>query len=106
MEKFRTECKDLVSKIDITVDLLVKQNMEEAIQELLNLIDNLTKVIDFLFLNKDELIKLGIVVDEKNMIEKLNEIVEALNNTDFVLVADLLNFEIKDIFTNYIEQLK
>lgn len=105
METLKLACDNLVKIIDRTVDLLVKQNMEEAIQELLGLIDKLTNTIDLVFLNKDELSKLGILVDEKQIIELLNQVVEAIHNTDFVLVADLLNYELKDLFVKYLEKL-
>lgn len=105
METLKLACDNLLKAIDRTVDLLVKQNMEEAIQELLGLIDKLTNTIDLVFSKKEELSKLGILVDEKQIIELLNQVVEAIHNTDFVLVADLLNYELKDLFVKYLEKL-
>jgi fructose-1-phosphate kinase PfkB-like protein len=65
----------------------------------------MTNTVELVFSNKQELLEKGIEVDEQHIIDLLKQVVEAITNGDFVLVADLLNYEIKEIFEQYIQKI-
>lgn len=105
MQQLKESCKQLILQIDKTVDLLVRQNIDIAMNELLLVIDLMTNTVEEVFIQKPNLVEKGIEVDEQHIINLLKQVVDAITNTDFVLVADLLNYEIKEILEEYIRKI-
>lgn len=100
--------KDTVEYIDKLVKVIEKSiknfysgNEKEGLISINNIsigIDNVLKVYISFYGNKEE------VICELN--SKLNELVDGIEDNDFILVADILNYEIKSILINIMDQIK
>lgn len=92
-----------ISKLEDAVDKIVENLDTDRINEGLKLIGELAEGVQWLtqaiILTKD-VQKNEISIEELNI--KLNEVVGALENKDYILVMDIFNYEIKE----YLNELK
>lgn len=89
---------EILKDIDDISNLLLENKEEEA----LNAIASLTQGLD------DLLQAVSLTVDKQNnkinieeMMEKLHEMFEAIQRSDFILLGDILNYEINLILKNW-----
>lgn len=109
----------------------MKNNLEEIIKDTIEYTDKLIKVMDEatnsfyngndkegltfihnISLGIDNVLKIYIsfnedkeeVINELNL--KLNELVDGIENNDYILVADILNYEIKPFMLNIREEIE
>lgn len=85
---------DVIIKIEEITDLLYKQEKRLAYSKLNNAIADLSSLIDQLFQlsSQNELINFDI----HSMVSKLGEALQAMQDEDNVLLADILQYEIKE----------
>lgn len=89
----------LIGGVDTIVELSQNGEYSKASQIVLDASDGFQWIIDLIALTKDELKK---EVDESELVEKFSEIVEALENEDYILVSDLFEYEVKPILEGYL----
>ncbi|MBU5477771.1 hypothetical protein KQI69_00970 [Eubacterium sp. MSJ-13] len=98
-----SEQKELVLKVlsDVsdTVDLFYQQKDNEAFQRFSGVLLEMTEAIDTLATYKSE--HEGFEFDEQKVCSILKDAMEALQNADSVLLADVLQYD----FVEYMEQI-
>ncbi len=98
-----SEQKELVIKtiedVKDTVDLFYQQKDTEAFSKFIVVLEEMTNAIDTLFAYKGE--HSGFEMDEKKVCDILKDAMEALQNSDSVLLADILQYD----FVEYIEEI-
>lgn len=90
IEKLKTGIEDLVNKINSGEE-------NNGVQLIPNIADGLQWLVNIIELTKD-LHKGSISIE--NIKEQLGEIIEALENEDYVLLGDLFNYELLPILVN------
>ncbi len=95
--------KELVIKtiddVRDTVDLFYQQKDSEAFSKFIVVLEEMTDTIDVLFAYKNEYDEFE--MDEKKVCDILKDAMEALQNSDSVLLADILQYD----FVEYIEEI-
>lgn len=98
-----SEQKELVIKtiddVKDTVDLFYQQKDADAFSKFIVVIEEITNAIDILFVYKSEHEEFEL--DENKVCEILKDAMEALQNADSVLLADILQYD----FIEYIEEI-
>ena len=84
--------KDTILGLEKMCDLFYQDKIQVAYGELNSLLMNLEKVISMFAEEEQEHIK-----------DKLMEALDALEQQDFTLYADIMNYEIKELLGNYAE---
>lgn len=82
-----------------TVDLFYQQKDAEAFERFIAVLENMTNSIDILHMYKNE--HDGFEMDETKVCNILKDAMEALQNSDSVLLADILQYD----FVEYIEEI-
>lgn len=88
-----------IERIKETVDLFYQQKQKTALNELNTVLVDITASIDVLFEYKAAHTEFAL--DEAKITESLKEAMEALQNMDTVLLADILQYD----FVEYMEEL-
>ncbi|MHC1682465.1 MAG: hypothetical protein AB6733_05895 [Clostridiaceae bacterium] len=91
-----------VELIDELNKCFINYDINGGFKNLPTIIDNIQKIIDNVFLIKEEI---G-TFDINDINSKLNEIVVAIENEDYILIGDLFNYEIKPILDDIRNQIK
>lgn len=98
-----SEQKELVLKtiedVKDTVDLFYQQKDAEAFGKFITVLEEMAEAIDALFIYKTE--HEGFEMDEAKVCDILKDAMGALQNTDSVLLADILQYD----FVEYIEEI-
>lgn len=102
-DKNMSEQKELVIKtiddVRDTVDLFYQQKDSEAFSKFIVVLEEMADTIDVLFAYKNEHDEFE--MDEKKVCDILKDAMEALQNSDSVLLADILQYD----FVEYIEEV-
>lgn len=103
MENLLEEINALTLKLDTISDFFYQQKDAEGYQGVNLILKDIevcfAKVLQYKAENGN------LEFDEKNFIKTLEECISALEQKDTVLLADILNYDIKDAFTELSEQL-
>ncbi len=98
-----SEQKELVIKtidnVRDTVDLFYQQKDSEAFSKFIVVLEEMTNAIDTLFVYKSN--HDGFELNENKICDILKDAMEALQNADSVLLADILQYD----FVEYIEEI-
>ncbi|KXG76342.1 hypothetical protein [Thermotalea metallivorans] len=84
----------LTPAIEKTVQYFRGQKEDQGLNLLIPIIDGLHWVIEVVHAAKDWLIHYNIMMDENVMNENLREMVSAMEHQDYVLLADVLEYEL------------
>lgn len=84
----------LKNGINVASTYMQEEKEKEAFSIIVEIIDGLGWITEVIRLTKDVV---GLKIDLSELNEFLEEIVEALENEDFILVGDLFNYEILPI---------
>lgn len=100
----REYIENVINAIEKMTDNFYKEENKEGCNLIASISDGLEWIIKALKLTND-IINLNEVLDE--MTERFSEVVEALENEDYILVADIFKYEIKVLLENIkVELLK
>lgn len=97
--------QNYISKVPAGIEYLFDAFRENRIQEGLDSLGNLSEALTWL-VNAAEYLKVsdfGVEFDINKVITNLDEINEALQNQDFLLVADILEYELYEYFKGLIK---
>ena len=98
----REYIENVINAIEKMTDNFYKEENKEGCNLVARISEGLEWIIKALRLTND-IINLNDILDE--MTEKFNDIVEALENEDYILVADIFKYEIKVLLENIKEEL-
>ncbi|WP_209121464.1 hypothetical protein [Alkalihalobacillus sp. BA299] len=96
----------LIPAIEKIIDDFRKQRENEALKLLIEAIEGINWSIKVLYHTKDILKKYDVVFDENEINPILNEVTEAIKDEDYVLIADLLEYELLENFQTWIRGIK
>lgn len=97
MQKLHEEFQAIISSIDQTTDLFYQQKNEDGFVKLEHLLSLLTQTSNRIREHGEEGHDIGIDVIRMNQI--LDEAMHALESTDMILFSDILQYELKDLFS-------
>lgn len=92
----------LIGGVDSIVEFSQNEEYEKASKVILEASEGFQWIIDLIGLTKDTFKE---EVDEKELVEKFSEVVEALENEDHILVSDLFEYEVKPILEGYLQAI-
>lgn len=94
--------KRLLGAVDGIVEKFLSGREDLALNQYVNFVEGIQWLVNVIQLTKNETAELGIsvILDDK-FAETLNEMIQAFENRDYVLVGDLLNYEIKPVIENW-----
>lgn len=100
---------DYIVKINLGIDTIVDKfngGLEEVAVDLsVQLIEGLRWLIDSFRLTKELQDRCGVEIDYKNANDIFFDITEAFENSDYVLISDLLEYELKPITEQWQDKL-
>lgn len=99
MDSIKEKLEDTMIKIDTVVELFYQQRLNEALNQFMDILGNISDTVDALFAYQDE--KADFSVDDKRISEMLTEAMSALEERDYVLMADVLQYD----FREYLQEL-
>lgn len=94
---------DLKKGINNLCELIQSGKEQEGVNLIAQVADGIKWIIDAVTLTKDVQKN---EIDSSELDEQIEEIVEALENEDYILVGDLFNYEILPILENIHEGIK
>lgn len=97
---------DVVSQIDSIYEKICLTYYEEAYSELTKLIGDINAIISQLLDKADVLSKLDINVPCEVINNQLLNFVDAYEHRDYMMISDVLRYEIRETMMFYIEILK
>lgn len=105
------EASEYIKKILVAIDEVLGQFLagreDQALKEFPNIADGFEWLLDVISLTEPTQKKLEVEFkDVARLLEILNEMIEALQNSDYVLLGDLLNYEAKPIIEDWQSQFK
>jgi hypothetical protein len=103
MDNLRKKIEIALSDIDLVTDYLYKQEVSLGYQKLNSFISIITEVINLVFAYKSQ--QNDFKFDENKLIGNLTEAMNAMENKDTILLADILEYEIKEQFHDTLKQL-
>lgn len=92
----------LIGGVDSIVEFSQNGEYEKASSIILEASEGFQWIIDLIELTKDTIKE---QVDQKELVEKFSEVVEALENEDHILVSDLFEYEVKPILEGYLKAI-
>ncbi len=99
MDNLKQSINDVIEQIDEATDLFYKQNNKLALEKFQNVISQIVIMVDSLFKYKEKDPVFNF--DEKKMTDILTEAMNALQDIDLVLLADVMQYDFKE----YLEEL-
>lgn len=91
-------CGELITAVNEAVGLFRNANEQEALQSMAEIIDAIQWMVEAITAVTDILVN---PIDVSSLNEFLNEMANAIENLDFVLLADLLEYEICPILSSW-----
>lgn len=91
----------LIPAVEKTVKYFRSQREDQAINLLIPVIEGLQWTVEVAFKTKHILEDNGVTVQEGKVNDTLKELVDALENQDYVLIGDLLEYEILEMLRNW-----
>ena len=93
----REYVKSTIECVKEVTELFYQQKKEEGLEKLNNATSMMMESIELIIKQKDN----GIEINEEKILSSLRDSMEALEKGDFVLVADILQYD----FLEYIEEI-
>lgn len=95
----------LIKGINDAVENFKMQREDKGIGLLIKIIDGLQWCTEVVYKTEEVLTTYGIEIDKEAINSIYNEVIEALENEDYVLISDLLEYEIVPILKEWFEGL-
>ena len=92
--------------INDAVEYFRSEKEDEGIKLLIQIIEGLQWSMEVVFKTKPILEEYGINLDEGQLKELFKELISGLENKDYILIADLLEYEILELIRSWQEGLK
>lgn len=99
MADTKTVIEELIVSIQDTMELFYQQKLQEALDAFNNLIGKIMEGMDLLFAYRDE--NEGFDIDERKLTTSLKDALAAMEEKDYVLLADILQYD----FVEYLQHL-
>ncbi len=100
MGNMRVRIEEAISSIEQTTDKFYQNKTEDGYNQLGETISILTETINEIYEYKMQGNEIGI--DENALVEVLTEAMNAMENKDMLLLADILQYELKGLFEKVI----
>jgi hypothetical protein len=95
----------LLTGIDGIVDNLLAGVENVALRDFVDMVDGLQWLVEIIELTGPTQNEVGVSIDiPSNFTNVINDMVEAFENSDYVLVGDLLNYEVRPIIEQWNRQ--
>lgn len=100
MENIQNVIDSAISVIDDMTELFYQQKKNEALAKMNDVLDNILKV-------NDTIAQINDISDEdrQRLVVILGEAVKAMESKDYVLLADILKYDMIDILNEYKQSL-
>jgi hypothetical protein len=102
---------EYIEKISMSIEEIIenllagRENL--ALKDFVNIVDGFEWLINTLELTKPTQEKLGVVFETPtHFIEIMKEMIEAFENSDYVLLSDLLKYEAKPVIVRWNQQFQ
>ena len=96
----KEKMQQTIQAIDEVVDLFYQQRLKQALDQLDGVIQDIMGTVDGLFQYREA--HQEFALDEKRLTGTLTEAMQALEDQDLVMLADVLQYEFKE----YLEELE
>lgn len=105
------DAADYIEKIILTIDDIVENFLagrdNTALKKFVEMVDSLEWIINVVILTKPTQKEIGIELgDPDAFMSSVNEIIGAFENSDYVLLGDLLNYEAKPVLEQWSRQFQ
>ncbi len=104
MDRHKEIVKKSVKEIEEVVELFYQQKLQEALNKFETAIGGMMTAIDMLFTFRAE--HEDFVFDEVKITNTLKEAMEALQNGDMVLLADILQYDYLEYMQDVVENME
>jgi len=104
MDLNKLEIKRILCDIDIVTDALYRQDVKPAYEKLNPLLSGLTLLLDQIYQELN--VNNAMDFDFNHIMLKLSEALQAMEERDTVLLADILKYEIAEQLNEYITHSK
>lgn len=101
--EIKKELQLALDHINKVTDSLYKQDVKNGYLQLNDAIGVITTAINSIFEYKKN--NVDFVIDEKKIVETFSEALNAMENKDTILLADILQYEVSEQFNHILEQL-
>ena len=95
--------EEILNKIDDIYILLCQGDKKEGFEKLNGMINELTNILGEILNSKEIFSKLEVEFPEEVVIQQINNLADAIEHKDTILLADTLNYEIKNTLLFYID---
>lgn len=96
----------LIEEINNTVQYFSRQKEEKGLPLLIHIIDSLSWVIDGIYKSKEVYEEYGFDISVDQINDLLKELLKAMENEDFVLISDILHYEVIEILSDWREMTR
>ena len=104
MNKGRNEIINTLDHIQEVTEMFYQQNNKEAFDCLLNILDEITDMIDIMSYYSKETLEFEF--DDNKVYNMLKQIMEALETGDEIMMADILQYDFCDYISKCLQQMK
>lgn len=91
----------LIDGINVVVEDFRQQREDKGLKILPQIIEGLQWAIEVVFRTKYVFKEYGIEIEEEEIKNLLNELLDAVENQDYVLISDLLEYEIIELLKKW-----
>lgn len=95
---------ETLDRIENVTELFYQENGAEAFDEFLNLLDDITQMIDIMSKYSEE--NTDFEYDDKKVYDILKQIMEALEDRDEVMLADILRYDFAEYMNECLQQIE
>lgn len=95
--------EEILKKIDDIYILLCQGDKKEGFEKFNSLINELTNILSEILDGKEIFSRLEVKFPEEVIIQQINNLADAIENKDVILLTDTLNYEIKNTLLFYID---
>lgn len=92
---------ELTTVIEQTIEVFKQQKEDVGLKLLIKIIDGLSWTIEAVFSLKPELEEHGFDSEVEQVNDMLMELLKAIENEDFVLISDILEYEVLEVLTSW-----
>lgn len=95
---------ETLDRIENVTELFYQENGAEAFDEFLNLLDDIAQMIDIMSKYSEE--NTAFEFDDKKVYDILKQIMEALEDRDEVMLADILQYDFAEYMNECLQQIE
>lgn len=95
--------EDILNKIEDIYVLLCQGDKKDGFEKLNSMMNELTNILGEMLDGKEIFNKLEVEFPEEVVIQQINNLADAIEHKDTMLLADTLNYEIKNTLLFYVD---